>query len=392
MAMLRRMVEINSFTANRDGVNTLGRLTAEWFAPLGFTAEFVPSVNPRYGEHLVLTRAGRGARSIALVSHLDTVFPPEEEARNDFHWRREGDRIYGPGTHDIKGGTVMMWLVLSALRAQAPGEFADITWKLFWNSSEETLSHDFGEVCRARFDGGTLAALVFEAEGRLGDERLMVVARKGRATWRATVTGRGAHAGSKHRHGANAAVQLAHTIQRLAALTDPARELTVNVATVAGGTVLNRVPHEAVAEVEFRAFTPEVYAQAKAALLALAGPGDVRSVADRFACSVQMEILTESRPWPRNPQTDRLAALWQAAGAELRQPVGIEQRGGLSDGNLLWDAVPTLDGLGPWGDNDHCSERSADGAKVPEFVEESGFVPKAALNVTAIRRLLAISA
>ena len=392
MAMLRRMVEINSFTANRDGVNTLGRLTAEWFAPLGFTAEFVPSVNPRYGEHLVLTRAGRGARSIALVSHLDTVFPPEEEARNDFHWRREGDRIYGPGTHDIKGGTVMMWLVLSALRAQAPGEFADITWKLFWNSSEETLSHDFGEVCRARFDGGTLAALVFEAEGRLGDERLMVVARKGRATWRATVTGRGAHAGSKHRHGANAAVQLAHTIQRLAALTDPARELTVNVATVAGGTVLNRVPHEAVAEGEFRAFTPEVYAQAKAAVLALAGPGDVRSVADRFACSVQMEILTESRPWPRNPQTDRLAALWQAAGAELRQPVGIEQRGGLSDGNLLWDAVPTLDGLGPWGDNDHCSERSADGAKVPEFVEESGFVPKAALNVTAIRRLLAISA
>ena len=392
MAMLRRMVDLNSFTANRDGVNTLGRLTAEWFAPLGFTAEFVPSGNPRYGEHLVLTRAGRGARSIALVSHLDTVFPPEEEARNDFHWRREGDRIYGPGTHDIKGGTVMMWLVLSALRAQAPGEFADITWKLFWNSSEETLSHDFGEVCRARFDGGTLAALVFEAEGRLGDERLMVVARKGRATWRATVTGRGAHAGSKHRHGANAAVQLAHTIQRLAALTDLARELTVNVATVAGGTVLNRVPHEAVAEGEFRAFTPEVYAQAKAAVLALAGPGDVRSVADRFACSVQMEILTESRPWPRNPQTDRLAALWQAAGAELRQPVGIEQRGGLSDGNLLWDAVPTLDGLGPWGDNDHCSERSADGAKVPEFVEESGFVPKAALNVTAIRRLFALSA
>ena len=287
---------------------------------------------------------------------------------------------------------MMVWLVLQAIRETAPKVFEATDWKFFLNSSEETLSPDFGDVCRARFDRKTLAALVFESEGRLGDESLMVVARKGRATWRATVTGRGAHAGSKHRHGANAAVQLAHTIQRLAALTDPARELTVNVATVAGGTVLNRVPHEAVAEGEFRAFTPEVYAQAKAALLALAGPGDVRSVADRFACSVQMEILTESRPWPRNPQTDRLAALWQAAGAELRQPVGIEQRGGLSDGNLLWDAVPTLDGLGPWGDNDHCSERSADGAKVPEFVEESGFVPKAALNVTAIRRLLAISA
>ena len=60
--------------------------------------------------------------------------------------------------------------------------------------------------------------------------------------------------------------------------------------------------------------------------------------------------------------------------------VNCEERGGLSDGNLIWDAVPTLDGLGPWGDNDHCSERSPDGSKLPEFVEVSSFVPKAVLN------------
>ena len=67
--------------------------------------------------------------------------------------------------------------------------------------------------------------------------------------------------------------------------------------------------------------------------------------------------------------------------------IGGEERGGLSDANLIWDEVPTLDGLGPWGDNDHCSERSADGSKVPEFVEVSSFVPKAVLNVTAILKL-----
>ncbi|HKS35682.1 MAG TPA: M20/M25/M40 family metallo-hydrolase, partial [Verrucomicrobiae bacterium] len=204
LEMLRQMVGINSFTDNREGVNKLGRLTAQYFAPLGFTAEFVPSVNPNYGDHLVLTRRARGGKSIAMVSHLDTVFPPEEEAQNNFRWQPEGDRIYGPGTHDIKGGTAMMWLVLEAVRAQAPKLFEDVTWKLFWNSSEETLSHDFGDVCRRRFDRETLAALVFESEGRFGNERLMVVARKGRGTWRVTVTGRGAHAGAKHRHGANA--------------------------------------------------------------------------------------------------------------------------------------------------------------------------------------------
>src|SRR5438477_4224715 len=152
---LQRMVAINSFTANREGVNRLGRLTAECFAPLGFRAEFVPSVNPNYGDHLVLERLGRSARAIALVSHLDTVFPPEEEARNNFHWLAEGTRIYGPGTHDIKGGTVMMWLVLRALQAHRPSVFEEITWKLLWNSSEETLSQDFGEVCRSRFDRNT---------------------------------------------------------------------------------------------------------------------------------------------------------------------------------------------------------------------------------------------
>jgi len=385
---LREMVNLNSFTGNREGVNRLGRFTAECFAPLDFTAEFVPSVNSNFGDHLVLTRRGRTSKSIALVSHLDTVFPPEEEERNNFRWQPEGDRIYGPGTHDIKGGTVMMRLILEAIRAHAPKVFEDVTWKLFWNSSEETLSHDFGEVCRRRLDRETLAALVFESEGRLGDERLMVVARKGRGTWRVTVTGRGAHAGAKHRHGANAILQLAQTVQRISALTDYSRDLTFNVATVSGGTVLNRVPHEAIAEGEFRAFTPETYTQARAALLALGGPGEVRSVADRYACDVKVEILSESRPWPRNPDTDRLAAVWQDAGKQLGIPVNVEERGGLSDGNLIWDAVPTLDGLGPWGDNDHCSERSADGSKLPEYVEVSSFAPKAVLNTVAILRLI----
>ncbi len=391
LELLRQMVGINSFTLNPEGVNQLARFTAESFAPLGFTAEYVDSTNPQFGPHLVLTRKGRGSHSIAMVSHLDTVFPPEEEARNNFHWSVEGDRIFGPGTHDIKGGTVMMWLVLRALQTHAPEIFESITWKLFLNSSEEMFSPDFGTVCCARFEKNTLAALVFEAEGRLGAERLMVTARKGRATWRVTVTGRGSHAGGKHSHGANAVVQLGQLLPRIAALTDYSRDLTVNVGTVTGGTVLNRIPHEAVAEGELRAFGAAVYNEAKAALLGLAGPGEVRSPADGFRCEVQVEILTESRPWPRNAATDRLCEFWVQAGKELNLPVSGYERGGLSDGNQIWDVVPTLDGLGPWGDGDHCSERSADGSKVPEFVEVSGMVPKAALNVIAIAKLFAAS-
>ena len=79
---------------------------------------------------------------------------------------------------------------------------------------------------------------------------------------------------------------------------------------------------------------------------------------------------------------------WAGAARELGWAVGPQERGGLSDGNQIWDAVPTLDGLGPWGDNDHCSERSADGSKLPEYVLASSFVPKAMLNVAALLKLL----
>jgi len=388
LEFLRHLVQTNSFTGNREGVNRVGDLTAERFAPLGFAPERVPSTNPAWGDHLILCRRGSGPDTVAMVSHLDTVFPPEEEERNRFQWQPEGDRIYGPGTQDIKGGTVMMWMVLGALREAAPRLFEQVSWKLFWNSSEETLSHDFADVCLQRLDRTTRAALVFEAEGRQDHTRRLVVARKGRATWRLRVSGRGAHAGGKHAVGANAIVQLGHSLQQVAALTDYTRQLTFNVGFVSGGGGLNRVPHEATAEGEFRAFSPEVYRAAKSALLALTGTSHVSSAADGYRCGVAVEILSESRPWPRNAATDQLFALWQQAGRTLGMETEAEARGGLSDGNLLWHAVPTLDGLGPYGDNDHCSERSADGTKLPEYVEVSSFVPKAALNVTALRLLL----
>jgi glutamate carboxypeptidase len=120
----RQMVEINSFTANPQGINVLGDLTARLFSSLGFQSEYVQSANPQYGRHVFMHRAGEASggskTALALVSHLDTVFPPEEEQQNDFHWRVQGDRIYGPGTVDIKGGTVMIYMVLDAIRHFAP--------------------------------------------------------------------------------------------------------------------------------------------------------------------------------------------------------------------------------------------------------------------------------
>ena len=383
LEMLRTMVAINSFTENAEGVNRLGELTAEYFAKLGFVPTFVQAKTAGYGRHLVLRRSWiEAAPTVALISHLDTVYPMEEEARNQFTWRRDGDRIHGPGTNDIKGGTALLHQTLTALAEACPVEFAATNWVVLLNACEETISADFGNVCRSELPANTLACLIFEADGGEDDQFSLVSARKGRATFFIDVEGRGAHAGSQHRAGANAVAELARIVLEIEAFTDYATGLTVNVGSIRGGTVMNRVPHEAHAEVEMRAFDPAVYAAARQRIFDFAGTGAIPG------CTIRVTLDHETVPWPRNPGTDRLLDLWTRMGAGLGMKMTSQERGGLSDGNVLWNYFPTLDGLGPRGKHSHCSEHREDGTKVQEWVDVSSFVPKAVLNASVILELL----
>lgn len=387
----KQMVEINSFTANPQGVNALGELSARLFARLGFQAEFVQSAFIHYGRHLFLYRAGdspeEGRTTLALVSHLDTVFPPEEEQENEFHWREEGDHIYGPGTVDIKGGTVMIYMVLDAIRQFAPRVFQAAEWYICLNATEEVLSDEFAGLCRERLPDKTKACLIFEGGTPIQDAFSLVVARKGRATFDVFAEGRSAHAGNYHHLGANAVVQMAETIRKIAALTDYENQITFNVGKVSGGVVVNRVPHYAEVEVEMRAFSSDIFDQGIASMVAFNNASDVSSV-DGFPCRVRVKLNERTAPWPANAGTQGLYVIWEKVADELGMQVLPEERGGLSDGNLLWNDFPTLDGLGPSGANAHCSERSQDGNKDQEYAERSSFVPKALLNVAAILELL----
>jgi glutamate carboxypeptidase len=381
------MVEINSFTANPEGVNRLAELTAGAFAGLGFAAEHIQSTVPHYGKHLVLTKPGKGNRKIGFVSHLDTVFPAEEEKRNNFAWREVGDKIYGPGTVDIKGGTVMMYMIMEAFQKFMPDLDDDITWVLLVDAAEEAEAEDFGALCRDRL-AGALGCLIFEG-GNLDNKAFnIVVTRKGMAVYRATAEGRASHAGGAHPDGANAIIQLADTVQKIAAMTDYERHLTFNVGVISGGTVTNRVPHLAEARGEMRTFSPDIYEAACEQLLALNGASTVSSFKGNFPCKVTVEITRKTPPWPRNPETDRLYRCWEQAAEEIGYKVVPEERGGLSDGNHFWYAIPSIDGLGPSGGNAHCSEQSEDGSKEQEYVSPASFVPKALLNTFALLRLI----
>lgn len=386
--LLEQMVRINSHTENPSGIEKTARLTSEAFAPLGFTGESISSTNPNYGSHLLLSRTGNSKDTIGIITHLDTVFPAEEEERNHFSWRQDGNRIYGPGTIDIKGGTVMAHLVLSALQESAPELFNEINWLILANSSEEVLSKDFAEVCVEKLPSNPLAVLVFEPGGKRNGHPAIVTARKGRTTFRITSQGKGAHAGGHHARGANAVVQLADTIRELASITDLARELTVNVGSVQGGTSVNRVPHEATAEVEMRAFDSEVFQEGVDRIMALNGHSTIVSKVGDHPAQSLVKQTSQIPPWQPNDRTGQLFQIWKQAADNLGIPLSSEQRGGVSDGNYLWKQYPTIDGLGPTGDNAHCSEQSEDGSKQQEYVEIDSFVPRALLTTRAIQALI----
>jgi glutamate carboxypeptidase len=377
LGLLERLTAVNSFTTNAAGVEAAAEVAREAFAGLGFAAEWAPA-GPGLGRHLFLHRPGAGGRHVAFVSHSDTVFPPEEEAREDFVFRREGDRLTGPGTADIKGGTVVALMVLDALRAVRPRVFDAFSWLVALDACEEQMTPAFARLCRDRLPAGQTAAILVMECGKDDPEGRcpLVVCRKGMVNFRVVVSGKAAHSGTGFWRGRNAILDAARLALALAEVSDRDRHLTVNVGVVQGGTVTNRVPHECVLSGEVRAFSPEVLAEAV---------GRLRALVEAHP-SARADFTDELSPWGENAGSRSLLEVWQRAGAALGVVVEPEWRGGLSDGNLLWSHAPTLDGLGPAGGNCHCSQKGPDG-RGQEYAVASSFVRKALLTAEALAGL-----
>jgi glutamate carboxypeptidase len=392
---LRQMVGVNSFTHNAAGVDRVGDLTAELFSPLGLDAERVQAIEcatserPKLGRHLFLRRTGASGPRVGLVGHLDTVYTETDEVANDFCWRAMDDRVYGPGTVDMKGGNVLIWMVLDAIRELSPALFDGTDWCVMFNAAEEGLASQFPILARSTLGHNASACLIYEAGDLSCDRHYLINRRKGSIGLEAIARGRAAHAGSRHEHGANAIVQMGDLLFRLHAITDYAKELTCNVGFVCGGSVPNQVPDRARAMIELRAFEPNVLESGLERVMQLDGLSTVASVEDGYRATVELTCSQRHRPWPHNQATESLVRIAKQCGDELGISVDARGRGGLSDGNFLWDVVPTVDGLGPVGANLHCASRSTDGSSDQEYVLPASFVPKAMLSVRMVERLLA---
>ena len=196
---LEALVAISSPSGDVEGAEEAIALCAA-LLPTETATERLHCSTPGSAPDFLGRIAGSGSRRLLLLGHLDTVISHEAHAP----LRRDGERLYGPGTADMKGGVVLSLGVARALAAR-PEAFAELAVLLV--TDEEWRTHEFVHV--QRFSGYD-ACLCFEAGERTPDgQEGVVVRRKAAGTLRVAATGRAAHSGSAPDKGANALLALA---------------------------------------------------------------------------------------------------------------------------------------------------------------------------------------
>ncbi len=387
ISILRDMVAINSWSENGEGIARLSTFTEELFRPLGFSAEKV-SAKFGPGKHLILSRAGASTSCIALVSHLDTVYSPEEEEQENFVFEQKGDLIFGPGTCDIKGGTLLIYMLMDILAAKNTGLFEETSWQILFDATEETRSDDFGALCRERIPRDARACLVFEAGDFADNVFRVVTARKGRGVFRITARGPGGHAGVAHDSAGSAIDLLCRGLSEIHDFTDYEKGLTFNAGYVSGGSGLNRIAEEANADVEMRAFSPGAFSEGREKIFSLPKMCHLSLPEGSKKAVLEVKEVRSVPAWPRNEKTGHLAAIYRDSAEEMGYACEEEERGGLSDGNFIWDHVPVLDGLGPAGKFSHRSRGDESDPDAREHLVTSSLVPKTLLNARALEMIL----
>jgi len=332
-------VRTESPTHDAAGVNRMMDLVVTQMADAPVAVERLPG-EQGLGDALVL-RAGPQSdeAAVLLLSHLDTVHPVGTIER-DLPLRIEGDRLYGPGVYDMKGGA---YFALEAFKDVARRGTAARPMVFIVTPDEEIGSPMTRPVIEAmaRRSGFVLVTEPARDGGRI------VTSRKGVGRFDVHVEGRPSHAGSRHKDGRNAIYEAARQIQAVEALTDYARGITTTVGMVSGGTAVNTIPQHCRFPVDLRVETVADGEEMTRALLGL------RPQSPDFKVTVTGGM--NRPPYERSEGTGKLFDHARGLAAEIGfDLVSSDKVGGGSDGNFTAAlGIPTLDGLGIDGDGAH---------------------------------------
>jgi glutamate carboxypeptidase len=342
---IRQLVEIESPSDNKQGVDRLAAVVAARFEALGGRPR-LHRVSAR-GDHLQVDfNAKRAGKPVLLLGHYDTVYPLG--TLSTMPCRVADGRIWGPGVLDMKSGIALMLAAIEGLRAwHGDGDLPRPVTVLLV-SDEEVGSSSSRPITEGL---AKKSAAVLVLEPAYGLHGAVKTARKGVGEYTLRVTGKAAHSGLDFEKGESAIVELARQIIEISKLVDLKRGLTLNVGLVNGGTRVNVVPAEATAVLDVRI----------ARMRDAAGIDRKLRLLKPFnrKCRLQVDGGINRPPMER---TAGVAQLCRKA-AEISKQLGwrLEEAavGGGSDGNFTAGlGIPTLDGLGGVGEGAHAAHES----------------------------------
>jgi glutamate carboxypeptidase len=359
-AQLERLVNIDCGSYTPAGVDEVGRFVVAFLEDLRAAVDLRPDPDGRLGSTVVGTVEGGDAAGprILLIGHMDTVFDPGTAAERPF--RIEGGRAYGPGVTDMKAGLLTGLHGLRAMLGVGGGEaVARLTFVA--NPDEEIGSPASSPHIRA-LAADADACFVLECARANGD---IVSSRKGTLDIVATVMGRAAHAGVEPEKGRSAILEAARFVRDLHALNGRWPGVTLNAGVIHGGTRPNVVAERCVIEIDVRATDAAAQDEAERAIAELAAATEVPDT------TIAVERRARHRPMEKLERSGRLVehavTLANRLGFELRDTA----TGGASDANTTSGlGVPTIDGLGPIGGNDHSPA---------EYLDVDSIVPRTTL-------------
>lgn len=335
---LENLIRFESPSSNPKAQKALLEFLGNKLKSLGFYTLYVPG--RKTGGYLYARPLHRDRKKPLqlLLGHCDTVW--EKNTLEKMPISNKNSKMTGPGIYDMKAGLTQLIFSLQAIHELSLQYY--LTPIIVINSDEEIGSRESGHIIKRL---AKISDRAFVMEPPLGLEGKLKTARKGLGRFTITVTGKAAHAGLDPGKGINAIVELSHQVQKLFAMNDFDKGITVNVGTIQGGISPNVVAPESKAVVDVRVLNKE-----DGELITEQIYGLQPSIPD---VEIKVEGGIGRPPMERTPRNQKLWQLAKTKALLLGLDLEDATAGGGSDGNTTSTYTATLDGLGTTGDGAH---------------------------------------
>ncbi len=378
LALLERVVNINSGTLNFAGVRDVGVAFRAELDALGFKTEWVDGAPFERAGHLVADHPGTGPR-ILLIGHLDTVFEPPSPFQK--FERISPAAARGPGITDMKGGNVVMIQALKAL--QSAGQLESMNVVVVMTGDEEAAGRPLVAARAALVRAGQGADVAIGFEDGASNPGTAVIARRGTTNWELRVKGKPAHSSQifNPENGYGAVFEAARILNAFRERLAGQPHLTFNPGVIVGGTAVdydgpasrgtgfgksNVIAEHTVVTGDVRALSPEQFAAAKKSMQEIVAASLPRTSA----------TLAFDDGYPAlapKPGNERLLALYSQASVDVGAGAVVAvdpDKAGAADVSFIADSARMiLDGVGLMGSGGHTADEMADLRTLPSMTK-----------------------